>query len=248
MTNSIDLNADLGEGDPFDELLLGIVSSCNIACGGHTGDAASMRATVRAALANGVATGAHPSYPDPEGNGRRSQFMRGQQLLESLAAQLKDLSRIAAELGADIVHVKAHGALYNDAADDQELADCIATAAARLPGPPALVGQADSELEAAAQRHGLRFIAEAFVDRAYQDSGRLVPRSEDGAVHTEPDAMAQQAVELATAGRVRTITGRSIAVRADTLCVHGDTPGADHAAAAVRAALEQAGVAIHAVA
>lgn len=246
VTIAIDLNADLGEGDPCDDALLRIVSSCNIACGGHAGDDASMRRTVQAALANGVAIGAHPSYPDRAGRGRRSGFLASEALRASLDAQLDDLQRIAAAAGARIRHVKAHGALYNDAADDRELADCIAAATARLPGPPALVGLPDSQIEAAAAALGLRFIAEAFVDRAYLDNGRLVPRSEPGAVHTDPETIAAQAVGLAIAGRVRASSGGLVSVRADTLCLHGDTAGADRAAGAVRTALENSGVTIRA--
>jgi UPF0271 protein len=247
MTRAIDLNADLGEGDACDDALLGIVSSCNIACGAHAGDAATMRRTVQGAIASGVAIGAHPSYPDRTGRGRRPGFLRGAALLASLNNQLADLERIVADAGARIAHVKAHGALYNDAADDRGLADCIAAAAARLPGPPALVGLPGSEIEAAARAQGLRFIAEAFVDRAYLDNGRLVPRSEPAAVHTDPETIARQAVGLATKGRVPAASGGLVQVRADTLCLHGDTPGAEGAARAVRAALEKCGVAIHAV-
>lgn len=243
----IDLNADLGEGDPYDADLLRIVSSCNVACGGHAGDSASIAATVREAVANGVTAGAHPSYPDREGFGRRSRFLSGEALFQSLVEQLERFSSIAGELGADVGHVKPHGALYTDAVVDAELADIIARAVAAMPERPPLVGQPDTELEMAAKANGLGFIAEAFVDRAYQADGQLVPRSEPGAVHGDIDRIADQAVSLAVRGAVQGLQGDEIQVRADTLCIHGDTPGAAEAAQAVRDALEREGVEIHAV-
>lgn len=244
---TIDLNADLGEGDPYDSELLRIVSSCNIACGGHAGDVESIAATVREALANGVSVGAHPGYPDREGFGRRSGFMSGEPLREALRLQLEQFGRVAAELGASITHVKPHGTLYTDAVVDAELADVIAGAAAEVPGGPMLVGQPGTELETAATAHGLRFVAEAFVDRAYRADGQLVPRSEAGAVHGDISRIQRQAVTLARDGTVECADGSTIAVRADTLCIHGDTPGAAAAARAVREALESKGVEIHAV-
>jgi len=230
---AIDLNADLGEGDPHDAELLTIVSSCNIACGGHAGDDVSMRATIASAISNNVAIGAHPSYPDRDGFGRRSNFLVGDELRASLLAQINILASIANELGAALVHIKPHGALYNDAVNDRELADlvagCVATAA---PGT-AFVGLPDSEMQHAASRHSLNFVAEGFIDRAYQDDGQLVPRSEPGAVHESLELVLPQAISLV--GKV------------DTLCIHGDTPGAVEAATAVRDALENQGVEIRAL-
>lgn len=243
----IDLNADLGEGDPYDAELLEVVSSCSIACGGHAGDRNSIAATIREALANGVTVGAHPSYPDREGFGRRSGFLSGAPLAAALEEQLQDFASIARELGASIGHVKPHGALYTDAVGDASLASTIAAAVAAMPERPALVGQPDTELEYAASAHGLEFIAEAFVDRAYQADGRLVPRSEEGAVHDDIERIREQAVSLAVEGKTSGPGGDEIHVRADTLCIHGDTPGAAAAARAVRAALEEAGVEINAV-
>jgi 5-oxoprolinase (ATP-hydrolysing) subunit A len=230
---AIDLNADLGEGDLYDAELLTIVSSCNIACGGHAGDEASMRETIASAISNNVAIGAHPAYPDREGFGRRSAFLAGDELRVSLIEQIKKLASIADQQGAMLVHVKPHGALYNDAVNDCELADmvagCVATA---VPGA-AFVGLPDSELQDAATRHSLNFVAEGFVDRAYEDNGQLLPRSEPGAVHKSLELILPQAVSLV--GRV------------DTLCIHGDTPGAVGAAVAVRDALEKQGVEIRAL-
>ncbi len=243
---TIDLNADLGEGDPFDDALLRIVSSCNVACGGHAGDDDSMARTVTAALANGVCVGAHPGYPDREGFGRVSGYLRGNALYESLSEQVTALADIAAELGARLSHVKPHGALYNDAVRDRELADIIARVTAEAPGRPAFMGMANTELQFAAERHELDFIAEAFVDRAYEPDGTLVSRSEPGAVHTELSVATTQAVRLAEAGRVTARNGDVIDVEADTLCIHGDTPGAAEAARAVRDVLESHGIEIQA--
>lgn len=247
MTTTIDLNADLGEGDPHDAELLRIVSSCNIACGGHAGNAESIAATVREALANGVSVGAHPGYPDREGFGRRSGFMSGEPLRGALRLQLAQFGRVAGELGATVTHVKPHGTLYTDAVVDAELAAVIAGAVAEIPGRPMLVGQPGTELESAAAAHRLRFVAEAFVDRAYRADGQLVPRSQPGAVHGDIAQIQQQAVTLARDGSVQCADGSIIPVRADTLCIHGDTPGAAAAARAVREALENEGVEIHAV-
>jgi UPF0271 protein len=244
---AIDLNADLGEGEACDAELLRVVSSCNIACGGHAGDAESIDATIREALARGVNIGAHPAYPDREGFGRRSHFMSGEPLRDALRSQLDEFGRAAARLGATVTHVKPHGTLYTDAVVDAELADIIAAVVAEVPGKPMLVGQPGTELESAAKAHGLGFIAEAFVDRAYQSNGQLVPRSRSGAVHSDVAQIQRQAVALARDGAVQCADGSTVAVRADTLCIHGDTPGAAAAARAVREALEHGGVEVRAV-
>ena len=245
---AIDLNADLGEGAPYDGALLRIVSSCNVACGAHAGDAESMALTVRSAIGNGVSVGAHPGYPDRAGFGRVSGFLRGDALYRSLTEQVAALTDIAAELGTRLAHVKPHGALYNDALADPELANIIARVTAEAPGAPAFVGMANTELEYAAQRHDLRFVAEAFVDRAYEPDGTLVSRSSPGAVHGNLAVITTQGLRLATTGTVTAINGDVIDVRADTLCIHGDTPGAAAAAQAVRDVLESHGVRIRAIA
>lgn len=241
---SIDLNADLGEGMGTDDALLAIVSSCNIACGGHAGDYASMAAGIAAALRHGVAVGAHPSYPDREGFGRRSHFLRDDALYEALTGQATTFAAIAADLGARVAHLKPHGALYNDAAQDAALAAIVARAAAEVPGRIALVGPPGSELECAASRLHIAFIAEAFADRRYRADGSLVPREEPGAVMASSAECASQALLLAQEGAVVTVEGQRIALRADSLCLHGDTPGAVATAAAVRDALLGANVQI----
>jgi UPF0271 protein len=243
---TIDLNADLGEGAPFDAELLQIVSSANIACGGHAGDSESMAATVRSAIANGVAVGAHPGYADRDGFGRESGFMSGDALYESLTGQVTALADIAAELGARLSHVKPHGALYNDALRNRDLADIIARVIAEAPGEPAFMGMAGTELERSANQHGLDFVAEAFVDRAYEPDGTLVSRKEPGAVHEDLAVATTQAVRLAEDGETTARNGEIVKVRADTLCIHGDTPGAAEKARAVRDVLESHGVDIRA--
>jgi len=245
--SSIDLNADLGEGGAYDEELMQIVSSCNVACGGHAGDAESMVRTVRAAITNGVAVGAHPGFPDREGFGRESGFMAGDALYESLTEQVTELAVITAQLGTKLAHVKPHGALYNDAVSERGLADVIARVVAEAPGKLAFVGMASTELEFAAQRHGLDFIAEAFVDRAYEPDGTLVSRKEPGAVHEDLNVATTQAVRLAEDGETTASNGDVVKVRADTLCIHGDTPGAAAAARAVRDVLENHGIEIRAI-
>lgn len=241
---SIDLNADLGEGEPHDEALLQVVSSCNVACGGHAGDESSIATTIKKALLYGVAVGAHPSYPDRQSFGRRSRIISGDSLYESLSAQVTVLVDIAAQLGARVAHLKPHGALYNDAAVDAELADVVARVTTELPGAAQLVGLPNSELQLAASRHSLNFVAEAFVDRAYAADGHLVARSEPGAVHDDIKKIAAQAVSLATEKTVRATNGELISAPADTLCIHGDTPGADVAARVIRTALQECGVEI----
>ena len=243
---SIDLNADLGEGDAHDFALLRVISSCNIACGGHAGDAQSMVETVRAAITHDVSVGAHPSYPDREGFGRRSRYAEGDALLSSLSEQIAALRRIAESEGAVLTHVKPHGALYNDATIDRELAELVVEAIRQETNEASLVGPPGSELQEAASRRSLRFVSEAFVDRVYRPDGTLVPRSEPGAVHDDINTISTQATGLATAGRVTAQNGDVINIAADTLCIHGDTENAYQVALAVRDVLSANGVEIRA--
>lgn len=241
---TIDLNADLGEGGAFDLQLLDIVSSCNIACGGHAGDDASMLATIRAAMLAGAAVGAHPSYPDRDGFGRRSHFLLGEDLFASLIGQIDRLQVHIKDEAAVLTQVKPHGALYNDAATDPTLAEIIISAVQQSAPQAAVVGPPGSALERGANLAGVMFIGEAFVDRLYLPSGRLVSRAEPGAVHSDFNTMTAQAVSLATSGTVTARDGTLIAVHAGTLCIHGDTPAAAEAARAVRDVLQANGVSI----
>ncbi len=247
MTRGIDLNADLGEmpeAQARDIAILNMVSSCSIACGGHAGDAGSMAVMLAAAKARGVAAGAHPSYPDRAHFGRRSLDIAPHDLIASIAAQLAAFAQAARIGGCAMCHVKPHGALYNDMADDPVLAALIARACAyALPGTP-LVGLAGSAAAQAAADAGLPFIAEAFVDRRYTPRGRLVPRSAPGAVIATPAGRAAQALALATGQPVRTADGGTLTIAADSLCLHSDSDAALESAAEIRCALEAAGLTI----
>ena len=244
MSRMIDLNADLGEmpgdeGRALDAAILDAVSSCNIACGGHVGDDQSMRATLLLAKDRGTRAGAHPSYPDREGFGRRRLNIDDDQLERSLFDQVAGLLKHAGDIGVNVTHVKPHGALYNDAAKDQTLADIVARVT-KAAGIPVLVGPPNSLLQSSAEASGLIFVAEGFADRAYEPDGSLVPRSEPGAVIEDEAKQSAQALLIA-AGHVRTRSGKEIALPVQTLCLHGDTKGARETAIKIREALEAAG-------
>ncbi len=243
----IDLNADVGEGfDGADQAILPLVSSANIACGGHAGDADSMRRTVGLAMRHGVAIGAHPGYPDPEGFGRREFQIDGPTLRTSLLGQLEALAAVVAVAGGSVGHVKPHGALYGRAAADRALADLVAQVVQQWRPKVAVVGPPGSRLLEAAVALGLTTLAEAFADRAYQADGSLRPRSLPGALIDDPRTAASQAVAIAIHGRAPLDDGGTVPVAARTLCLHGDAPGAPERAAAVRAALLEAGVNVRA--
>jgi UPF0271 protein len=250
---SIDLNADVGESFGAwrmgaDDALLPLVSSVNVACGFHAGDPSVIDRTVAAAARAGVAVGAHPGYPDRRGFGRHEMRLPAAEVEADVVYQVGALLAFARAHGAPLTHVKPHGALYNQAAEDAELARAIARGAARVSGELRLVGLAGSSaMREAAAAAGLRFAAEAFVDRAYDAEGRLVARSRPGAVVSDPAAAAAAAVRLARDRVAVTPDGRGVAVEADTLCLHGDNPRALELARAVREALESAGVSVRAL-
>lgn len=249
----IDLNADIGEGFGAwsmgsDEALLGYVSSANVACGFHAGDPAVIDRTVAHAARAGVAIGAHPGYFDLRGFGRREMRVAASEVEADVLYQVGALFAFARAHGAPLSHVKPHGALYNQAAGDAELAQAIAQGAARVSRELVLVGLAGSlAMRQAAAAAGLRFAAEAFVDRAYDSAGRLVPRSLPGAVTSDPAAAAAAALRLVRDRVVVATDGREVAVEADTLCLHGDNPRAVDVARAVREALDGAGVSVRAL-
>jgi len=250
----IDLNADIGEGFGAwsmgaDEALLEHVTSANVACGFHAGDPSVIDRTVARAARAGVAIGAHPSYYDLRGFGRREMRVPASEVEADVVYQVGALVAFARAHGAPLTHVKPHGALYNQAADDAELAQAIARGVARVDRALVMVGLAGSlAMREAAAASGLRFAAEAFVDRAYDAQGRLVPRSRPGAVTSDPAAAAAAALRLVRDRAVVSIEGREVAVLADTLCLHGDNPRALDVARAVRAALAGAGVSVQALA
>ena len=243
----IDLNADMGEGFGaysigHDEQLLGIVTSANVACGFHAGDPAIMHRLSMLARERGVGLGAHPGFDDLWGFGRRQITMSARDLEYLVAYQTGAMQVFAAYSGAPVRHVKAHGALYNMAAKDEAYAGAIARAVKTAGAGLILVGLPESEMQKAAEKVGLAFAREGFCDRQYREDGSLVPRSVQGSVIGDPGAAAQQALRFAVDSEVVAANGARIKVQVDTLCVHGDEPGAVSVASAVRAALEGAGV------
>jgi UPF0271 protein len=241
----IDVNGDMGEG--FGAYTLGLdgeliryVTSANIACGFHAGDPACMRATVSLAEANGVGIGAHPGFPDLRGFGRRNLAASPAEIRDDLIYQIGALTAFTRE--KRLQHVKPHGALYNMAVDRDDIAAAIADAVLAVDERLILVVLAGSRWEASARRAGVRVACEVFADRACRADGTLVPRSESGAVIHDRAAVIERSLQMVTAGTVIAITGETIERRADTICLHGDTPGAVDLAAALRGAFERAGV------
>jgi UPF0271 protein len=242
----MDLNADLGEsfgrwtlGE--DERLVHHITSANVACGFHAGDFRVMEATVALCRHAGVAVGAQPGYPDLLGFGRRPMPFEPEEVESLVRYQIGALEAFCRAAGVELRHVKPHGALYNQAAADPRLARAIARATAQFSRELLLFGLASSEpMAAAADEAGLRFVPEAFADRRYLPDGSLQPRSEPGSLLTDPDEAAAQALAIASGQPVETVDGPAIALRAATICCHGDTPGAVEIAAAVRRAIEGA--------
>jgi len=225
-----------------DEGLMAHLSSANIACGAHAGDATVMRRTVRLARDHGVTVGAHPGFPDLQGFGRREMTMDPRDLEDCIVAQIGALAGIARAEGVTLGHVKAHGALYNMAVRNRTLADAIARAIASFDRSLVMFGLPGSELLEAGRAAGLRVAAEGFADRSYEADGSLTPRSRPGAVIHDADAVVTRAVRMVRDGVVLTATGETLPLRIDTICVHGDTPGADELARRLRAGLAEAGI------
>lgn len=245
----IDLNSDLGEsfgpwpmGD--DSALMASISSANVACGFHAGDPGAMRATVALAKASGVAIGAHPGFPDLVGFGRREIKATPQEVEDLVVYQVAALAGIAATQGVRLQHVKAHGALYNMACRDRALAEAIARAVAAFDRSLILFGLPKSELISAGRDAGLAVAAEVFADRAYEPDGSLASRQKPGSVIHDQAAVVARAIQMVRDRRVVATDGSEIALEADTICLHGDTPGAAELARAVRSGLESAGVTV----
>ena len=248
----MDLNGDVGEASSDgpagqDPALMPHITSANVACGFHAGDPGVMRATVALAREHGVAVGAHPGFPDPEGFGRRELTFSPSDVEDFVAYQVGALAAIAAAQGVRLQHVKPHGALFNMAVRDPALADAIARAAAVIDPTLILVGLPGSEIVAAGKRAGLRTAGEGFADRGYQPDGTLVPRQQQGAVIDDPDRVVPRTVRMVCDQTVEAIDGSCVPLSIDTVCVHGDTPGAADLAARIRAALGEAGVEVKAV-
>jgi UPF0271 protein len=240
----VDLNADVGEGvaPRADPALLAVVTSASVACGGHTGTRETMAAAVEAAATRSVVVGAHPSYPDPEGFGRRPVTMDGRALTASLTHQVTSLVEVGAQAGVRIRYVKPHGALYHDMASDEELCAIVVEATQAVDPALALLVQAGTSAPGSVRAAGGQPFAEGFADRRYRADGRLEPRDRLGAVISEPEIVVAQAIDLALRGGVRTSDGSWLPLDVSSICLHGDTPGAETLAATVAKALEDAGV------
>jgi 5-oxoprolinase (ATP-hydrolysing) subunit A len=243
----VELNADVGEGCEQDRPLMDIISSANIACGWHAGDAVLMRDTVAMARSKGVAIGAHPGYPDREQFGRRDLRLEPAQVHAQVLYQVGALQAIARAQGARLSHVKPHGALYNRAAVDPALAQAIASAVHDADPSLALFGLAGGALIDAAARAGLRAVSEVFADRAYRSDGTLVPRGEAGAVIDDAALIAGRALRMVREGLVTAIDGRDVRIAAQSICLHGDRPHALESARSIRDAFKAAGIAIRAL-
>jgi UPF0271 protein len=247
---SVDLNADVGEagdavGLAVERVLLGLVTSAHIACGGHAGDEASMRATTLAAIENGVRVGAHPSYPDRDGFGRRPMDMTPRDLSSALARQIGALIDVAVPLGATVRSVKAHGALYGEVARGSGACEALLTVILELCGPEvSLVLPSGAPAAAMAKEAGVCVLREGFADRAYTATGELASRQEPGAVYSEPAQAAAQTLDLVRNGTVTLRDGSILSVPVDTVCIHGDSPNAPELARAVGEVLAAAGIAV----
>jgi UPF0271 protein len=245
----VDLNSDLGEsygawkmGD--DKAMLAIVSSANVACGFHAGDPLTVLATLQEAAARGVAVGAHVSYPDRVGFGRRRMDVAPAELTADVIYQIGALQGLAAAAGTHVRYVKPHGALYNTIADDAVQADAVIAGIRAIDTSLALMALAGAPILERARAAGLRVVAEAFADRAYTPTGALVSRRDPGAVLHDPDEVAARMLRLATDGVIEAADGSELRLEAQSICVHGDSPAAVAMARSIRERLADAGVAI----
>lgn len=245
----VDLNSDLGESFGaytigMDQDVIAYVSSANVACGYHAGDPLVMDATVAAAKAAGVAVGAHPGYPDLMGFGRRNMNCSPREVKAYVQYQLGALKAFTAAHGLPLQHCKPHGALYNTAGKDMELALAIAQAICDVDRDIILLGLAGSKMLEAGRQLGLRVASEVFADRAYQADGSLVPRSKPGAVIHDKDEAIARTIRMVTEGKVTAITGEEVSIEAHSICVHGDNPSAVEFVRNIRAKLESEGVTV----
>lgn len=244
MKRSIDLNCDMGEGAGCDEQIIPHVTSINIACGFHAGDPATMRKTVRLAVEHGAAIGAHPGFQDLAGFGRREMPVTPQEVYDLVLYQAGAIAAFAHAAGAFVTHLKPHGALYNMAAKDAGIAQAIAESTQAFDPACILVGLAGSELIRAGIAAGLTTASEGFADRTYQADGSLTPRDSPGALITDPAAAAEQVLKMILQGTVTSLQGMDVPLRADTICIHGDSPGAANLAQTIRQRLLSEGIEI----
>ena len=246
MSRSIDINCDLGEGCGNDAELMRLISSANIACGFHAGDEDTMRRTVELAINNGVAIGAHPSYPDRENFGRTEMSMSPTEVFEIVAEQIHRLRDVCNAQGAALHHIKPHGALYNQAAKSAALSAAIANAVKQNESDLILYGLSGSYLIREAEAIGLRTASEVFADRTYQNDGTLTPRSQQNALITDDDASVAQVFQIVEKQSVTSTNGETVPLRAETICIHGDGDHAVAFASRIRAALTEQGFEIRA--
>jgi UPF0271 protein len=240
----VDLNADLGEGSGQDAELFKLISSANIATGFHAGDSDTMHAAISAAKKHEVAVGAHPSFFDRENFGRKELTIANEEVFEAVAYQLGIFQAIASALDVRPNHVKPHGALYNMAVRHAKLADAIARAIKSIDPTLILFAPDKSELARAGESHGLQITREIFADRNYLNDGWLVPRTRPDALLHDPKEAAERVLRMLREGKVRSVDGRDVAVRGESICIHGDTPGAVEFARELRSRLEREGVRI----
>lgn len=244
MARCIDLNCDMGEGFDSDATIIAHVTSINIACGYHAGDPSMMRRTIQLAIDHGVAIGAHPGLPDRANFGRLAMDVSPQEVYDMVLYQAGALSAFARAADASVSHLKPHGALYNMAAKDAVMAEAIAVATRDFDPGCILVGLAGSELIRAGENARLKTASEAFADRTYQDDGSLTLRSSADALIHDPAIAAERVLKMVTRGTVITIQGTELPLRPDTVCIHGDSPGAVELAQTIRRRLEQQGIAV----
>ncbi len=242
----VDLNGDIGEYFAAsanhahnDEALVGALTSANIACGFHAGDPLTMRRTVARCLSSGVVVGAHPSYPDLAGFGRRHLAMTHEELAAAITYQIAALAGIAKTAGTSMKYVKAHGALYNRTFADEAEAAIVVDAVAGFDPLLTILGQPQSALEAISREKGISFAREGFADRRYDEHGALIPRDDPRAMITDPSQQMAQALALATGSPIECLNGRKIRLEVDSICVHGDSPAAAAAAVAIRRAMQE---------
>ncbi len=245
---TIDLNCDMGESYGAwkmgaDAAIMPLISSANIACGFHGGDPATIRKTVQLAVEHGVAVGAHPSLPDLQGFGRRAMKITPQDMYDLVLYQAGAVEAFARAAGAKLHHVKCHGALYNMAAMDEALSEAMARAVKDL-GSVALYALSESKSYEIGKKRGLRVFGEVFADRGYSDDGTLAPRDKPGGMIEDSAQAVQQALSMVLSGEFPSLTGKKIKVSADTLCLHGDQPGAVAFAQAIRKAFSEKGISI----
>lgn len=251
---SVDLNCDLGESFgsyknllSMDELILPYITSANIACGFHAGDPVVMKKTVELAIKNNVALGAHPGFLDLQGFGRRNIQLTNEEAECFVTYQLGALNAFASSCGKKLHHVKPHGALYNMAANDLELSKAICKAIKNVDSNLIFVGLCGSLMQKAAFETGIKFASEVFADRAYQDNGKLVSRSQIGAVITDTKTVIERSIKMITTKKVTSINGKEISVEPDTICVHGDNPKAVEFVKEIRNEFEKNGIQINSV-